>query len=86
MKKKGAPSLEVLFEERNEFARKRKVKDIGATTFSRNLELFAAKGDTPLPLSIFVEVFVKLHLAHVALAVGNVGPELEHEREPGLYG
>ena len=30
MQKKGAPSLEVLFEERNEFVRKRKVKDIGA--------------------------------------------------------
>ena len=86
MKKKGAPSLEVLFEDRNEFVRKGEVKDVDFTAFSRNLELFTTKGDRPGPLSIFAEVFVKLHLAHVALAVGNVGPELEHEREPGLYG
>ena len=44
------------------------------------------KRDTPVALRIFVEIGAKLHFTHVALAVGNIGPEPQHERQASPHG
>ena len=78
--------MQVFFKTRHECWRKRQTEDILFAVFARNLELFATKGDAPLALRIFVEVLTELHFTHVPLTIGNIGPQLEHEREPSTRG
>src|SRR5262249_30451778 len=54
--KDRTPDREVLFQERHEWTRERKVKDIGSALFRRNFELGITKREMPVPLRVFVEI------------------------------
>ena len=78
------PDLQIVVEDRHKFGRKRQVEDIGFPLSTSNFELFTAKGDTPCALWTFMKIFSKEHFPHVALAVGNIGPEIQHKRITGV--
>lgn len=74
-KKERTPGSKVVLKQRYKFFRKREIGDIKTSALGRNLELFAAEGDPPVVLRIFVEVVAKLYFTHVPLAVRDIGPE-----------
>src|SRR6516164_6864753 len=81
---KGTPGRYVVLQHGDERFRKREVKDIRAPVFLRHFEFFIPEGNPPASCRVFVEMFAYLHLTHVALAIGSIGPQTQHQSDASL--
>jgi hypothetical protein len=86
LEKKRVPGSKIVFKNWDKCFREWQIEDILSSALDSNFKLLASKGNTPFALGVFVEVLSKLHLTHVPLAIGDIGPELKHQGDRGMYG